>query len=402
MERPEANLVELGAAVQAALAAESHPSAEIRLARAGFLEHVAKHNLANERARSRGMRLPIALLAGATAAAAIGLWVWYRQPVTFDVGSTVARGQPGDLVQATAATPTPIRFSEGSSLAIHQGGRVRILATAPRGARVLVEDGTVDVHIAPARLGKKQWSFEAGAFAVQVTGTSFKLSYRAVDQSLDLAMTEGKVMVTGPCLKGPTQVSAGERLDLSCLAKPEPLKVADLVPARPATPQPAGAPARPARDSKVWRELLASGRLQEGLEAAERADFSAVCQIATARELLALADAGRLFGRTNRAMHALRTLRHRFASSSEASIAAFTLGRIAFEQKGAYHEAAKWFATYLREQPNGPLMGDSVGRLMEARLRAGDEAGARSDAEQYLRRFPEGPYASEARGILSK
>jgi negative regulator of sigma E activity len=118
MERPEANLVELGAAVQAALAAESHPSAEIRLARAGFLEHVSKHNLANQRTRSRGV-FPIALLAGATAAAAIGLWVWYRQPVTFDVGSTAAHGQPGDLVQATAATPTPIRFSEGSSLAIH-------------------------------------------------------------------------------------------------------------------------------------------------------------------------------------------------------------------------------------------------------------------------------------------
>jgi hypothetical protein len=157
--------------------------------------------------------------------------------------------------------------------------------TGARGARVLVEDGTVDVHIAPARVGKKQWSFEAGAFAVQVTGTRFKLSYRALDQSFGLAMTDGKVMVAGPCLHGPTQLSAGDRLDLTCLAKPEPLKVADLVPA-PAAAPPATHPAgRPPRDAKVWRELLAGGRLQESLEAAERANFATVCQVATAREL---------------------------------------------------------------------------------------------------------------------
>jgi transmembrane sensor len=159
---------------------------------------------------------------------------------------------------------------------------------------------------------------------------------------------------------------------------------------------------RPARDGEAWRDLLAAGRLQEGLRAAERASFGRVCQTATAKELLGLADGARLFGSSKRAVTALRVLRQRFPASPEASTAAFTLGRIAFEQKHAYAEAASWFATYLREQPSGPLMGDSVGRLMEARLRAGDQTGARTDAEQYLRRFPEGPYASEARGILSK
>ena len=47
-------------------------------------------------------------------------------------------------------------------------------------------------------------------------------------------------------------------------------------------------------------------------------------------------------------------------------------------------------------------MGDAFGRLMEARLRSGDDAGARANATQYLRRFPGGPYSSEARGILSR
>jgi len=99
---------------------------------------------------------------------------------------------------------------------------------------------------------------------------------------------------------------------------------------------------------------------------------------------------------------ALGSLRKRFPGSANAAAAAFSLGRIAFERRGAYAEAVRWFSTYLSEAPNGPLMGDAVGRLMEARERQGDRAGARSDAEQYLRRFPRGPYAPLAKRLLQE
>ena len=39
---------------------------------------------------------------------------------------------------------------------------------------------------------------------------------------------------------------------------------------------------------------------------------------------------------------------------------------------------------------------------MEARQRAGDHSAARRDAERYLQRFPEGPYAGTARVILAE
>ena len=55
-----------------------------------------------------------------------------------------------------------------------------------------------------------------------------------------------------------------------------------------------------------------------------------------------------------------------------------------------------------REQPSGPLMGDAVGRLMEARHRAGDGVAARRDAQRYLERFPRGPYAATASAILAE
>ena len=410
MERPETKLTEFGAAVRQALSSECHESAEIRMARVGFLQQVAARNATATRRFAQSWRLrpwPSLLLAGAgaTAAILIGLWTWSRLPISFEVGASAVAGHPGDLISAPKSEPTPLRFSEGSSLVLHEEGRLRVLATEPKGARVLVEEGTVDVSIVPARAGKKRWSFEAGPFSVLVTGTRFKLSYQSSDQSLGLAMREGQVIVSGACLERPTPVSAGGQLDLSCgVAPPAATKTAALSvlpPAPPASPTLAPAPARPARDA-AWRDLLAAGRLQEALRAAEQAGFGRVCQTASSKELLALADGARLFGSTARAVSALRVLRQRFPGSTEAPTAAFTLGRIAFEQKHAYAEAATWFATYLREQPSGPLMGDSFGRLMEARLRAGDQAGARADAEQYLRRFPEGPYASEARGILSK
>ncbi|HEY5283753.1 MAG TPA: hypothetical protein VIM14_13260, partial [Polyangia bacterium] len=172
------------------------------------------------------------------------------------------------------------------------------------------------------------------------------------------------------------------------------------IPAATTGPEPSAL--KPANRIPTWRERIAAGRISDGLRAAEQAGFGRVCQEASLKELIALADAARLSGRGAHATEALRTLRLRFPRTMEASTAAFTLGRIAFEQRGAYKEAAQWFGAYLSEQPSGPLMGDSVGRLMEARQRAGDMAGARQDAERYLRRFPEGPYASEARAILQK
>jgi transmembrane sensor len=408
MESAEQKLDKIGESIRGALAAETAPADDIRIARAGFLQQVSARN-ADLPGRPRGLvaqRWWMLLLAGATAAGALTFWLHARPPISFEIGQAGAPGRLGDLVEAQAKEPLAVRFSEGSSLFLHQGGRMRVLSSDAKGARVLVEDGFLDAAIAHARRDKPHWNFEVGPFHVLVTGTRFQLDFHSQDQSFSLVTQEGQVLVSGACLGTPRAVSAGERLDLSCLlqegraARPERAPI--LAPALPEENATAPSVDRAVRNSPHWRELLAAGRLADGLRAAERADFDRVCQVATAKELLALADAARLFGRSARAMTALRVLRQRFPSSPDAATAAFTLGRIAFERQHAYAAAANWFATCLREQPSGPLMGDSFGRLMEARSRAGDLAGARSDAQQYLRRFPEGPYASEARGILSK
>jgi TolA-binding protein len=408
MDRTEADIEAICKRLRDVLACESAAQAEPRQERDAFLERFAERHAGALRPSRPGRRwLPWALAAAAGAAAA-GMWLLGR-PVSFQVGEA-RRGRLGDMIEAHDGQATPLRFSEGSRLLLHEGGRMRVLALEKESARVLVENGVLDVSITHPKTRRTRWEFEAGPFRVVVTGTKFQMAFYARDESLSLSTQEGQVVVSGGCQQTPRKVSAGERMDLSCLAQAG-SPSAHLAPseenAAPAAPfeaQPdndAVSPGRP-RGEPAWRKLLASGRLSEGLHAAERADFQHVCQIATARELLALGDAARLFGPPTRAVVALRVLRQRFPGTADAATAAFKLGLVAFEKERAYTEAARWFETCLREQPAGPLMGDSVGRLMEARLRGGDLAGARADAQQYLRRFPEGPYASEARGILSR
>jgi hypothetical protein len=277
------------------------------------------------------------------AAVAAGVAFWWRLPISFqidaDAGAAAVAGNAGDLIEANAVTPTALRFSEGSSIVLERGGQLRVLALESNGARVLVEKGSADVAITH-RHGPGKWRFEAGPVTVNVTGTRFRLDWDPERHAFGIELKEGSVIVGGDCLPAPRRVQRGDNLRV-------------------------------------------------------------VCRSANAVDLLALADAARLSGETSRAVDALLTLRQRFPGSTSAATGAFSLGRLAFDQRGAYAEAARWFATYLNDQPQGPLMADAIGRLMEARDRAGDRQAARGDAARYLQRFPDGPYAGTARVILA-
>lgn len=401
-------LSRIGTRVRDLLADDPQAGAETRLARDAFLDEVARRNAAPAARRGLGRAgrrwLAPLLVTGAVAGVA-GLWLGKR-PVTFQIGEAHP-GLLGDVVEAPPAGTLPIAFSEGSRLAIRDGARMRVLSmsggSGGLSVRVLLESGVLDASIAHRRGVETSWRFEAGPYQVLVTGTKFQMQFRDGPRSLRVSTQEGRVVVTGGCLQGPRAVSAGQTLDTSCPpVEPPPADGAPPAAASPEPPAPPLVPRHRVAPVERWRELLAAGRLQDGLREAERASFARVCDRATPNELFALADAGRFFGRSARAVDALTALRRRFPGTAEAGTAAFTLGRIAFENENAYARAARWFDTYLQEQPAGALMGDAFGRLIEAQLRSGDRAGARASAQSYLRRFPGGPYASEARGVLSK
>jgi len=135
MERPEEELAKFGSAVREALAAESSTTEAIQRARAGFLQHFAARGETRGgwRRSASASRWRILLLAGATAAGAVALWTWTTGPLTFQVGASGTPGQTGDLVRGATEGLVPLQFSEGSSVILHEGTRLRVLATDARG-----------------------------------------------------------------------------------------------------------------------------------------------------------------------------------------------------------------------------------------------------------------------------
>jgi hypothetical protein len=152
----------------------------------------------------------------------------------------------------------------------------------------------------------------------------------------------------------------------------------------------------------AWRDPFARARYKEALAAIEAEDLTRVCVGEGAQDLLAIADVARYAGRPERAEIPLREARRRFPGSVEAATAAFQLGRIAFDDRARFAEAASWFATYLAEAPHGGLRREAFGRLVEARERAGDHPGATDAARRYLDAYPTGPHADLARKVLRR
>jgi TolA-binding protein len=383
----------LGERIQEALELETQPAQQLRVARIRLLEHVTDARRGARRSTAWQLRYAGLAAIALLAMAALVMQTWPR-PISFvtDAGES----DPGDVLLAGEHEPLRVEFSEGSRMLLHEGASARVLETRAAGARVLLESGVADVSVVHRQGRATGWRFEAGPYRVLVKGTQFELSWQPAAQALSLTMKAGSVELSGPCLPAPRIVERGASLRLSCPKTPAKAELAGTTPPMPeapaaraptpdAMPSPKGTPNTPGLERK-----------------APASSFEASCETAGRAELVAWANRERLAGSVARAHTALLALRRRFPGSSEAGTAAFTLGRMAFDQRADYAEAARWFAAYLKEQPNGPLMGDAAGRLLEAHQLQGKRAAARRDAKAYLRRFPDGPYASRAKRILAE
>jgi transmembrane sensor len=393
------------------------------------LRHVdlapGRERLLHAAARSPRPRRVVA--AGAVSALALAatllLFFFFRSdPLRFRIGSETDLGHIGAWIAAPASAPLPLQFSDGTVLQLKADARARVVELEEQGARVVLEKG--ELTAAVIHREKSRWTVHVGPFEVLVTGTRFNVSWAPESETFRLELKEGSVMVSGPLLDAQRSVTSGQTLEIHCkegrlelsteasratppsrgeqgsvaTVKAEPAP-SGLVPSHSARAQ-AAASAAEAPPRPRWRDLAASGKYEEALHFAEEEGFTDLCERASAGDLLALADAARFAGKPARATEALTALRRRFGGSGQAATAAFLLGRMAFDSRGAHAEAARWFSAYLAEQPGGALAREAEGRLIECREKMGDLAGAREAARRYLDAYPGGPHADKAKSLL--
>jgi transmembrane sensor len=331
----------------------------------------------------------------------------------------------GEWVSATEPSTPPIHFSDGSQVTLSPGSRARLATLDSVGAHLVLESGAADVRVTPNHGARYRISL--GPFAVDVTGTRFDVGFRPSDELFTLTLHEGKVVVSGCVLGEGRTLLAGESLSASCRAghfeisalgsHPAPSAAAEPPAAAAAEPAPepaeaeVGGETEPSRAGSLgrdaapaarsWQSLSRQGRFADAYSVIELEGFESTVSRASVFELALLGDTARFAGKPADALTAYQALRSRGVGSAAAKQAAFSIARVHFDQRAAYAEAARWFRTYLAEQPGGPLAREAEGRLMESLSRAGDRAGAGKVAASYLARYPHGPHERVARQLLA-
>lgn len=348
-------------------------------------------------------------LASAGALAALLLGRSHPPRLTYQVTDGVVRDS-----QILAREGTRIRFSDGSEARLARGTEARIENVTEHGADVVLTRGSMKVHV--AKRPRAAWKVAAGPYDVRVTGTAFDVSWSNQSQTFDLRLETGAVIVSGPLAVSGIPLAAGQhlfsklnegRLTVEGGAPDEALdRVPTATPVDAPTPRAESAPvapqaaasvaARGAPEAHAWTREVSLGHFDAVLEAAEQRGLDRTLASGSPEELSALADAARYAGRPAIAKRVLLAQRERFAGSSAARDAAFFLGRIAEEGGGG---ASEWYQRYLEESPRGAYASQALGRQMMLLHQLRGRSAAQPMASEYLRRYPNGPYAAAARKI---
>ena len=376
------------------------PKLDIERLRHDFLRH----------ARRRAQRRIVLWLAP-VAALVMGLFVvvWRSDPADLAFEVDGERGRVGELLVAPEARELRLDFSDTSVVSLARTSAASVVSLDRQGAELKLERGHAEVRVqhAPAT----RWQVQTGPFRTEVVGTRFAIEWDPTGGRFALELFEGSVRVNGPGLRKDCLVSRGDRLQASLTAgsiegacgvgERESEAEAEAAPAASVPPAPIDTTAAHEPVRVQWQALGAAGRHREAWDEVTAQGLENVRARAGAGDLMLLADLARFNGRADTAVSVLLTLRSRFGASSEARQAAFLIGRIAADQQGAPGTAARWFATYLSESPGGAFAAEALGRLLESRHQAGDEAGARESARAYRERYPTGPYAALAERVLA-
>ena len=316
----------------------------------------------------------------------------------------------GAWVHAEENQSALLRFSDNAEVRLEPRASVRLVGIEGRTARLALDHGQARVSVVPGR--GADYRVSAGPFEVQVKGTRFRLAWDPANDRFELALHEGRVVLTGCAFGNGFAVAAGQEVEASCRlrkldVKPiaeSPVAVTASASGEPSPPpadsppQSAVKPAAPPQNTGAtsWAALARHGQRQKAWAEVTSQGIENVIQASAPMELILLGDTARDVRELALARRLYQLVRGRAPGSHSAAFAAFALGRLEFDDRGAHREAAEWFGAYLKEEPAGEFAREARGRLMEALHRAGQDSSARQAAGDYLRLYPRGPHAKLA------
>jgi transmembrane sensor len=343
--------------------------------------------------------------------------VWTRGP----------RAEPGPLrlvdgselgalaVRASEAAPRVVELSEGSVITLSPGASLEPLENSRAVYSALLVSGRVAFQVKPG--GSRRWIIECGLANVEVTGTRFVIDRAAARTRV--AVEEGAVLVRGQRVPdGVRKLLPGQFIDLSAGApaalsgSPGGLPVAVPPASSPSSPSSPSAPAGPGGAAPEaassagrpgsappsgaapsaggsWRNLVQLRDFKEAYRSLGPGGVALEAERASVDDLMALADVARLSGHPAEAIAPLSRVVSAHGGDPRASLAAFTLGRLYLDSLGNPSAAAAAFSQAIGMNLPSSLREPAYARLIEARSRAGDRAGARAALEQYRKSYPE-------------
>jgi hypothetical protein len=417
------------------------------LARAAFTEDLTAREEAGRTrleaavlVRPRSRRLLAVAIGLATATAAVlPIALMWNHKTAPSLGFRIV--DEAGVLQATRdlASAGRIEFSDGSRVTVAAQARASVTAIEARGASIQLEYGRLTARV--VHLPQARWSIAAGPYQVQVTGTTFEMSWAPDARALEIWLRQGSVQVSGPNTGQGLAVVAGQHLLASAAngqivldaMSPATISAPPLVgataqapavdlgrvsspvsgppserpsigsPSSSRAPRSSAAPRSPSpAPSLSWPQSLARGEFQRILDDAEQRGIGDVLAGATSADLAALADAARYNRRNDLARRALLAERERFPRTLAGREAAFFLGTLdeSRADRAAQTSALDWYGRYLAENPAGNYGGQALGRRLVLFDSLQDRAAARAAAASYLAKFPAGPYAAKAQHIV--
>jgi len=326
--------------------------------------HEVWKGLAARRAARRSRR-PLMLAAAVCLLSLVAVWLVRRPaapstPALDAAGPLAVTDGAGErLLAGGDAIVAPAALSDGSRLAVRPGARLSVVENSGRTFVTHLERGHADFSVKPG--GPRRWIVECDGPTIEVVGTEF-----TVDRSppaLRVEVRHGVVLVRGTEVPGHLRrLFPGDVLELPAHAaaqSPEPTAAPSVQIPEPA---PSAASATPSNDPATLYDE---------------------------------ADRERRAGRSE---EAARTLERAVAAAphgQRAALGCFTLGRLYLDELGKPGAAAHAFERSLAAGPPLALEEDVRARLVEARARTSDVAGAGRAAEEYRSRFPGGRRAAD-------